>query len=207
MSLTPTNHRLGVQVFLDDRDFTSNLGDSAPDPRSDYGLLGPALAEAALEIVDHTADLDYRGILVYVAGRNGADSERINHIGKQAGAFVTADRRSGPRRSALPRSETDRGALPDLDAGAERLADESRQVQLAVDLMRFASFDNRGIGVLASSNLALIPAVEALKSAGFKVVHAAFPPRATDLSRKCWGSIPIPPVLRSLRRADGERAT
>lgn len=206
MSLTPTTRRRGVRVFLDYRDFISKLGNSAPDPCRDSNLLGPALAEAALKIVDPTAVIDYKGFHVYVGGGD-TDDEWVHHVSNQTGTFVTTVRRSGPSRSDLPKSETDRGSRPDLDAGAECRTDDGLYVRLAVDLMQFASLDDRGIGVLASSNCALIPVAEALECAGSKLVHAVFPPMAGELSRKCWASFPIPEVLRGFRRTDRERTT
>ena len=48
---------------------------------------------------------------------------------------------------------------------------------------------------------------EFLESQSRKIVHTAFPPKASELSRKCWGSFPIPSIARNFRRTDRERVT
>jgi uncharacterized LabA/DUF88 family protein len=45
--------------------------------------------------------------------------------------------------------------------------------------------------VLVSSDLGLIPVVKFVQGRGKKIVHAAFPPVAVDLSRACRASIDL----------------
>lgn len=47
------------------------------------------------------------------------------------------------------------------------------------------------IGVLASLDSDLVPAVEFLALRGRKIIQAGFPPKGTDLATSCWGSFDV----------------
>ena len=71
---------------------------------------------------------------------------------------------------------------------------------IATAMISLAWIDNYDVAVLVSSDRDFIPVVEFLETRGIKVVHGAFPPAASDLTRKCWGSIAIPDIQERLRR-------
>lgn len=47
------------------------------------------------------------------------------------------------------------------------------------------------LGVLATSDSDLVPAVEFLNLRGRKIVQAGFPPVGIDLATTCWGSFDV----------------
>ena len=60
---------------------------------------------------------------------------------------------------------------------------------IATAMISLAWIDNYDVSV-----------VELLETRGIKVVHGAFPPAASDLTRKCWGSVAIPDIQERFRR-------
>ncbi len=59
------------------------------------------------------------------------------------------------------------------------------------DMIQLAWENSYDIAVLVTSDRDFIPAVEFLSSKGKKVVHAGFPTRGFDLSRRCWASFDV----------------
>ena len=85
---------------------------------------------------------------------------------------------------------------PDMRGTEEKGVD----THIATAMISLAWIDNYDVAVLVSSDRDFIPVVEFLETRGIKVVHGAFPPAASDLTRKCWGSVAIPDIQERFRR-------
>ena len=72
--------------------------------------------------------------------------------------------------------------------------------RIATAMISLAWVDNYDVAVLVSSDRDFIPVVDFLETRGIKVVHGAFPPAGSELTRKCWGSISIPDMRDRFRR-------
>ena len=72
---------------------------------------------------------------------------------------------------------------------------------IATDMMSLAWDDNYDVAVLVSSDRDFIPVVQSLETKGVKVIHGAFPPQASELTKACWGSIDLPNLSEKCRRA------
>jgi uncharacterized LabA/DUF88 family protein len=57
------------------------------------------------------------------------------------------------------------------------------------------------VGVLASMDSDLVPAVEFLALRGRKIVQAGFPPKGTDLATACWASFDVFADRKEIERA------
>ena len=68
-------------------------------------------------------------------------------------------------------------------------------------MISLAWIDNYDVAVLASSDRDFVPVVEFLEAKGKKIVHGAFPPAASELTRQCWASINIPAIQERFRRS------
>ena len=71
---------------------------------------------------------------------------------------------------------------------------------IATDTIRLAWEDAYDIGVLASSDADLVPAVHFLDQKGKKVVQAGFPPKGVSLATACWASFDIFASREDIRR-------
>ena len=52
---------------------------------------------------------------------------------------------------------------------------------------------------LVSSDRDFVPVAEFLETRGIKVIHGAFPPRGSELTTRCWGSIKVPQLREKFR--------
>ncbi len=73
--------------------------------------------------------------------------------------------------------------------------------RIVTDMIKLAWIDNYDVAVLLSSDRDFVPVVEFLDSKGFKTVHGAFPPVASELTRACWGNIRLPDIMEDFRRS------
>lgn len=71
---------------------------------------------------------------------------------------------------------------------------------IATDMIRLAWENAYDIGVLASLDADLIPAVHFLDQKGKKIVQAGFPPKGVDLATSCWASFDIFANREDIRR-------
>ncbi len=81
--------------------------------------------------------------------------------------------------------------MPGLWCGHEGTEEKGVDVRMATDMISLARADNYHIAVLVSSDKDFVPVFEFLQRKGIKVIHGAFPPKGAQLTRECWGSIPI----------------
>lgn len=198
-------HALRVQVFLDYWNFTLLLRHENPDLWADYRILGPALARAALKTVDADARLDYQGMTVYGSYRGKErdwDLRRwFERISRFPGVSVETTRQQERSRAVFCRECPCRiEECPECGKPLRGYEEKGVDVRIATDLARLGWADKYDIGVLASSDCDFVPMVEFLTANNRKIVHAAFPPAARELSRKCWANFSVPRIRQDFRR-------
>lgn len=71
---------------------------------------------------------------------------------------------------------------------------------IATDMIRLAWEDAYEVGVLASSDADLVPAVKFLDLKGRKLIQAGFPPTGVELATACWASFDLFPDRDEFRR-------
>ena len=71
---------------------------------------------------------------------------------------------------------------------------------IVTDMIRLAWEGSYDLAVLVSSDRDFIPGVEFLNLKGRKVVNARFPPRGSELARKCWASLDLSSSLHEVER-------
>lgn len=210
-SATPPTHGLRVEVFLDYWNFTLSLP-SEDRFHTDYRVLGGVLAQAALETVDPTARLIYEGMTVYGSFQEGERHANLRDwfdkiSGFPAVSVVTTLQRRVRRTLSCHRCQSFVQNCPECGSRLRGFEEKGVDVRIATDMTGGALTDQYDIGVLVSSDRDFIPMAESMKARKKKIVHAAFPPKATELSRKCWSSFSLPRLMRNFRRTHGERAT
>jgi uncharacterized LabA/DUF88 family protein len=67
--------------------------------------------------------------------------------------------------------------------------------------MGLAWAGNYDVAVLVSSDRDFIPVAKFLDTKDFKVIHGAFPPKGSELTQKCWGSIALPTIRHLFQRS------
>ena len=71
---------------------------------------------------------------------------------------------------------------------------------IATDMIRLAWEQAYDVGVLASADADLVPAVEFLDMKGFRILQAGFPPHGSHLSRSCWATIDVSKLYSQFER-------
>ena len=200
-------HRVRVRVFIDFWNFQLALNKPEPRFEADWRELGPLLAREAVRVVDETGSLTYQGMNVYGSyGKNDSDLRLLNWANQTLSSFPGVHvkflerrrKRSGP---VCPSCHKEVSICPHCDGDMRRGTEEKGvDTRIATEMISLAWTDNYEVAVLVSSDRDFIPVVEFLETKGIKVVHGAFPPAASELTRKCWGSIIIPHVQEQFRR-------
>jgi uncharacterized LabA/DUF88 family protein len=62
---------------------------------------------------------------------------------------------------------------------------------IVTDMVRLAWEGAYDVGVLASLDGDLVPAVKYLDTKGLKIIQAGFPPSGVDLATSCWASFDV----------------
>lgn len=199
--------RLRVKVFLDFWNFTLSMRSEDPQFQVDYRVLGQVLARAAIDTVDPAARLDYEGMIVYGSYGEGRGDAKLRAWFNTISEFTGVTLRSTPRRRTrrtihCPSCQVTIDKCPSCASELSGFTEKGVDVRLATDLTGLAWSDRYDIGVLVSSDRDFIPMAEMLELQNRKIVHAAFPPKASELSRRCWSHISIPQIRHEFRRAD-----
>jgi uncharacterized LabA/DUF88 family protein len=71
---------------------------------------------------------------------------------------------------------------------------------IATDMIKLAWANSYDVAVIVSSDRDFVPVAEFLQTRGLKVVHAAFPPKGSELSQKCWASFDVKALMSLFRK-------
>ncbi|MGI0084706.1 MAG: NYN domain-containing protein [Nitrososphaerales archaeon] len=95
---------------------------------------------------------------------------------------------------------------PHHECGAQLAGTVEKGVDTAIatDMIRLAWEGAYEIGVLASSDADLVPAVKFLDQKGKRIIQAGFPPLGVSLATACWASFDIFENREEIRRAQEE---
>lgn len=190
--------RQRVFVFVDFWNFQLGMKKVEDPFNADFKTLGPSLAQAAIELVDATAQPEYAGMNVYIS----TDESSAAEAGLRKWATQTVDRFPGVNVTLVPRVKEVAGpTCPGCHGTVERCPacnhdmrgteEKGVDVRIATDMIMQAWVDSYDIAVLVSSDSDFVPVASFLQTKGKKVIHGQMPPRGALLSQKCWGSIDL----------------
>ena len=199
MTTLASAHRVRVRVFVDYWNFQISLNQSLKRGfRADWERLGQILAQAALRVVDSTAQTEYQGMDVYGSYAEDSESDQKHRRwaeytlagfpGVQVVMLPRRRRLSGP---TCPKCHKVMSTCPHCRADMRGTEEKGLDTRIATAMISLAWDQNYDLAVLVSSDHDFVPVVEFLRTRGIKVVHGAFPPTARELTAKCWGHIDI----------------
>ena len=195
-----------VRVFVDFWNFTLHMRGVDDAFRADWSKLGPVLSRAAAEVVDPMATGEYQGLNFY--GSYNPASERDRRLHRWATGVV--DTFPGVKVSIAPRQKKRSPptcpschhrltTCPTCGADMRGTEEKGVDVRMATDMISLAWVDNYDVAVLVSSDRDFVPVAEFLETRGIKVIHGAFPPKGSELTARCWGSINLPGLRDEFR--------
>lgn len=71
---------------------------------------------------------------------------------------------------------------------------------IVTDLVSLAWSGGYDVGILVSADKDFVPAANLLQSRGIKIIHGAFPPNGSHMTKQCWGSIDIGKLMPQFKR-------
>lgn len=161
-----------------------------------WPVLGPWLAQRAAAVVD-SKSFSFEGVIVYTSfdprTSAGATFRRwaMTWLDRQAGVSVRCEGRKPKAPPTCPSCHRKIIQCPHCDKPIEATEEKGVDTFIATDMIRLAWEDSYDLGVLATSDRDLIPAVQLLGQKGRRIIQAGFPPLGSDLARACWGSFDV----------------
>ena len=199
---------LRVHVFVDFWNFRLNAMHVAggKDPTDWSKLAGHLTANAGVLVTRSESGVRFDGMHIYMS--HNPRSDRDDGIRRWAGGFL--DKLPGVRVVLRERRIKDApkcpvchvsiDLCPSCKASTMGTVEKGIDTALATDMIRLAWEDAYDVAVLVSSDRDFVPVAEFLHVKGRKVIHAAFPPQAAELSQKCWAWFDLGASLREIAR-------
>jgi uncharacterized LabA/DUF88 family protein len=204
--LADDSSRLRVRVFVDFWNFSLSLRRVDDDFRTIWEPIGPLLAREAGRKVDPSSKVIFEGIHVYGSfDQNGNDSSFrnwfLNVLDKMPG--VHADLRPRQRIKSPPKCpscHSEVAKCPSCGSDMRGTQEKGVDTAIATDMIKLAWANSYDVAVIVSSDRDFVPVAEFLQTRGLKVVHAAFPPKGSELSQKCWASFDVKALMPLFRK-------
>lgn len=202
----PESGKLRVRVFIDFWNFTLSLRREDDTFRTIWEPIGPLLAREAARLVDPNAKMSFEGVHVYGSYDASANDSSfrnwfLNILDKMPG--VHANLRTRQRIKSPPKCPSCHAETSACSAcGGDMRGTQEKGVDTAIvtDMIKLAWVNAYDVAVIVSSDRDFVPVAEFLQTRGLKVIHAAFPPKGSELSQKCWGSFDVKPLMPLFRK-------
>ena len=203
------------QVFVDFSNYMNSIKKQEPHFSTNWERLGPELSKAAARTIDAGAVGVYQGLNVYAT----YDPDRMEQEqGFHNWATLTLPTFAGvrvwmtPRHPVLapPKCPGCREFIyqcPECGGDMRGTREKGVDVRITTDIISQAWDGNYDIAILVTSDLDFLPLVEFLSARGIKVIHGAFPPSSSELTRECWGYIDVGDLRDEFRSAPRVRTT
>ncbi|MCX6638079.1 MAG: NYN domain-containing protein [Acidobacteria bacterium] len=215
-SVSAVPQTIRVRVFVDYWNFQLTLNEREAAARHladfrflvDWKKLGPWLAKKAcgtVGVANHTFD----GVIIYTS-YNPATAEgkkfknwALTWLDRQPGVSVHCRERKPRSAFKCPACHQPITVCPHGGCGKTIASTIEKGVDtlIATDMIRLAWEGAYDVGVLASMDSDLMPAVEFLALRGRKIIQAGFPPKGTDLATACWASFDVFADRKEIERA------
>lgn len=200
--------RVRVRVFVDFWNYELSMKDVDAAFQTDWRSLGPVLVDEAARVVGSPGMPEFQGMNVY----GSYDEKNPNDERLKRWATTVLDTFPGVHVSLVPRQKKRSGpkcpvchavvhSCPTCSADMRGTEEKGVDTRMVTDIMSLAWADNYDVAVLVSADRDFVPVAEFLQTKGIKMIHGAFPPKAAVLTQKCWGSVSIPGLRKSFRRA------
>lgn len=194
-----------VRAFIDYWNFALSINHWSPNFRLDWSQLGPWLTRQAEQLVGEPAV--YAGLHVYVSydpSKTDGDARfknwLANTLDKFPGVEVVLLERKAKSPPKCPKCKAEINPCPHCGENTRGTVEKGVDTTLVTDMIRLAWEDAYDVAVLVTSDRDFIPAVEFLNKKGRRVINGYFPPRGSNLARKCWANVELSQRLAELER-------
>ena len=111
------------------------------------------------------------------------------------------ERKSRPFTVHCQACDVEHSTCPACGSELRRAVEKGVDAAIVIDLLSLATESAFDLAILVSSDGDLIPAVQWVQDRGLKVINATWSGYGYELSRACWGSVPIDSVIVPLSRS------
>lgn len=209
----PAGHNfVRVRAFVDFWNFQLSINEWRPPKFNlDWRRFGPWLAQQAgaeFLAAGQLGQVRYDGLHVYLSHDpkaskdNGLRTWASNTLDRFPGVEVHLKERRPKNPPSCPACKEAIGTCPKCSASMRGTIEKGIDTAIVTDMIRLAWEESWDLAVLVSADRDFIPAVEFLGQKGRKVINAAFPPKGSELSKKCWATFDITKRLHELERRD-----
>ena len=186
--------RCRIRIFVDFWNFSLSLRAIDERYKIDWSVLGSVLTKEAERLVEPAGRADYQGMNVY-GSYHGENETKLHKwattkLDTFPGVHVNMRPRQRKRKPPVcPACKAAVQSCPSCSADMRGTEEKGVDTSIVTDMISLAWEDNYDVAVLVSADKDFIPVVEFLERKGKKVLHGAFPPTGSEVTRKCWGSI------------------
>jgi uncharacterized LabA/DUF88 family protein len=195
-----------IMIFVDFWNYELSTKEAVPGFKTDWGKLAPEIMHATKSLLSLPNGADYAGMRVY--GSYSPVTETSLHrwattvLKRYPGVFTEwSERQRQVKGPVCPSCKAEIPVCPACGRSMLGFKEKGVDTRIATDMIRFAWEDSYDTAVLVSADRDYIPVVNFLDSKGKRIIHGIFPPKGQDLSRSCWGSVQIPPLMPRFQRA------
>jgi uncharacterized LabA/DUF88 family protein len=206
-----------IRVFVDYWNFQLSLNQTEAKARGisleearfqvDWKRLGQWLAAKAAAVVGlGQGAYSFDGAIIYSSFNPQTEEGRrfrawaTTWLDRQPGVTVECRERKRKRPPRCPACHRPIDTCPLCQKPMVATEEKGVDTLIATDMIRLAWETAYDVGVLATSDSDLVPAVQFLSLKGRKVVQAGFPPLGVELATACWASFDVAAEREALRR-------
>lgn len=198
---------LRVRIFVDFWNFTLSLRREEAGFMLDWMPVGPLMTAEAGKLVDPATPAKFEAIHVYGSFDPAkANDGKLKHwfsntLDRMPGTHVVLVERQQKRGyPACPNCYGEATNCASCGSDMRGTAEKGVDTRIVADMISLAWEKAYDVAVLVSSDRDFVPVAEFLQSKGIKVIHAAFPPKGSNLSQKCWASFKVSDIKEQMRR-------
>ena len=199
--------RTRVRIFVDFWNFTLSIKNIDVNFRIDWRAVGPLFANEAGKLINLAGPAIFEGLHVYGSYDPGnSNDSKLKHwftntLDKMPGTYVTAVARQRKRGYVkCPKCQTEAKTCASCGSDLRGTEEKGVDTRIVTEMISLAWSNSYDIAMLISSDKDFVPVAEFLQLKGIKVIHGSFPPVGSHLSQKCWGNIPVPPLMTMFKR-------
>ncbi len=202
--------RIRTRIFIDFWNFSLELRRREDAFRIDWRPIGNLLTREAVTIIDPALIPSYEAMHIYGSYDPNKQNDVkfrnwfTNWLDKQPGHVTRLFPRQ--KKKAYPKCPVCYNEIPQCpECNADMRGTEEKGVDshIVKDMIALAWEQAYDVAVLVSADRDFVPVAEFLQTKGIKVVHGAFPPKGSELSQKCWGTLDLWKLSNQFRQALG----
>lgn len=203
---------LRVRIFVDFWKFSLSLRRANSTFMVDWRPVGPLFAAEAGKLVAPGGSVVFEALHVYGSFDPAKTQDgKLKHwftntLDRMPGTHVVlVERQQKMGYPKCPHCQAEVTHCPSCGGDMRGTEEKGVDTRIVADMISLAWANAYDVAVLVSSDRDFVPVAEFLQTKGIKVVHAAFPPKGSNLSQKCWANFNVINLMPQIERKPPEK--